>query len=220
MGILTGIGSLLGGPAGAVIGGVASSLIGGAFSKSSAKDQMKFQEEMSNTAHQREIQDLKRAGLNPILSAKYGGASTPPGAGYQIPNIASGAAAIQQMSMSSAQKINVVKQSQVLDRDVALADLDYQLYKKYPMLRVAEKLQSTSAVSLGAATALTTGEKVLEKNSNSAKSYGTKINKYKGTPPVGYRWEGNYFKKKNTITNQEMLDINKQRRQQLYDSYK
>mgnify|MGYP000735654806 CR=1 FL=1 len=34
---------------------------------------------MSNSAHTREIRDLKRAGLNPILSAKYGGASTPPG---------------------------------------------------------------------------------------------------------------------------------------------
>lgn len=65
-----------------------------AFNAAEAQKNRDWQERMSNTAHQREVQDLIAAGLNPILSAHGQGAFTGSGA------TASGQKAVADNTMS------------------------------------------------------------------------------------------------------------------------
>ena len=77
-----------------------------------AHNQMQFQERMSRTAVQRQVQDMKAAGINPMLSARMGGASTPSGQTAVMQNTARAGVEAAMMSASlknmqaSARKTN------------------------------------------------------------------------------------------------------------------
>jgi len=86
----------------AVVGGaigLGSGLISSGLSMWEGDKNRDFQRNMSNTAHQRQMLDMQRAGLNPALSGKYGGASQPSGgqANITMPDIVNSA-----VSMASA----------------------------------------------------------------------------------------------------------------------
>lgn len=66
---------------------IIGSLITGAFNKRSADKEMRFQDMQSRTQYQRAVADMKRAGLNPMLSAKLGGNAAMQGASASMPDL-------------------------------------------------------------------------------------------------------------------------------------
>jgi len=91
-------------PIAPIIGG-ALSYFGGkeqnVASAESAQRQMEFQREASDTSYQRQVADLKSAGINPMLVSRLGGASTPAGAMPQFVNPGAMAAQAYSAAQSS-----------------------------------------------------------------------------------------------------------------------
>lgn len=144
------VGGVLGGPAGAAAGAAVTGFLGQeetnaansaqaqrsmdysnsqferqmAFNSSQADINRNFQREMSNTSYQRGMQDMRKAGLNPILAYQQGGASSPAGSSASVTS-PSGAQAVMNNSAAAAMDAY----GRVTNSAIAHKKMSKELYK-------------------------------------------------------------------------------------------
>lgn len=110
---------------GELLGGAGLGLLGGyiqnQYNSEQVANQEGFQMTMSDTAYQRQVQDMKAAGLNPMFAVGSGGASSPAGSvAQQTSPISTGLQGAQQaQSMQNAAQ-NQDNQNKTTTADVAL----------------------------------------------------------------------------------------------------
>lgn len=83
-----------------------------------AKRQMEFQEQQTSSAYQRSMQDMRTAGLNPMLAGKLGGAQSGSGAQAAVEDVGAAASGSAAQAMGVIQGFQQVKQS---DAQIELA---------------------------------------------------------------------------------------------------
>lgn len=86
-----------------------------------AQEQMGFQERMSNTAYQRAVQDMRAAGINPMVAFSQGGASSPSGALSTMQNeLSQGVTSGIEARRARAEFANLLEQNKLIKSQIAL----------------------------------------------------------------------------------------------------
>jgi len=185
-----------------IVGGIASSAQALWNQKEKGRDRQ-YATKMSNTAHQREVNDLRAAGLNPILSAGGSGASTPSIGSVGAPDVGGNISKLTQASTAkkaAAAQIDNVRATAAntraalpgiaLDAKLALAtdawlDKNPAFYEAAAGANAARRvgLNSTWGAASGAATS---AKDMWEANSGPGFKWGPqpKLDRTKVGPPL------------------------------------